>query len=340
VVAGLASAQHGVVTRVQLMGVGLTTKDIEHRVGTGALLRVHRGVYRVGHQAPSVDADLLAAVLAGGTGAFLRACSAAHLLGLIRRQPPAPEVATRTQRQIPGVITKRHRHTDPRDITTWRTIPTTNVPRTLVDLAAVLNAEDLARACHEAGVRHRTTPGHVKAVLAGRPKSPGGRTLMTVLLGDVPVTLSVLERSFLELLKLDGLPAPLTNKPAGGRRVDCRWPEHRLTVELDGYRYHASRHAWTQDRRREREARARGDDFRRYTYDDVLNTPAAVLGEMHAALAKTAVLIPAASRPPAAPPRPAAAAIAVVSRPPGAPAPLAAPAPSPRGRRRSHRGRA
>ena len=284
-VAGLASEQHGVVTRVQLMAAGLTTKEIEHRLDTGALIRVHRGVYRVGHRAPSVDADLLAAVLAGGTGAFLRAGSAAHLLGLVRRQPPAPEVATRTQRQIPGVITKRHRHTDPRDLTTWRAIPTTNVPRTLVDLAAVLTAEDLARACHEAGVHHRTTPGDMKAVLARRPKSPGARTLMSVLLGDVPVTLSVLERSFLELLERDGLSAPLTNKPAGGRRVDCRWPEHRLTVELDGYRYHASRHAWTQDRRREREARARGEDFRRYTYDDVLRTPAALLVELRAVLA-------------------------------------------------------
>ena len=282
--AGLASEQHGVVTRVQLMAAGLTTKEIEHRLDTGALIRVHRGVYRVGHRAPSVDADLLAAVLAGGTGAFLRAGSAAHLLGLVRRQPPAPEVATRTQRQIPGVITKRHRHTDPRDLTTWRAIPTTNVPRTLVDLAAVLTAEDLARACHEAGVHHRTTPGDMKAVLARRPKSPGARTLMSVLLGDVPVTLSVLERSFLELLERDGLSAPLTNKPAGGRRVDCRWPEHRLTVELDGYRYHASRHAWNQDRRREREARARGDDFCRYTYDDVVSTPAVVLKELRTVL--------------------------------------------------------
>ena len=33
--------------------------------------------------------------------------------------------------------------------------------------------------------------------------------------------------------------------------------------------YHHTRHAWEQDRRREREVRARGDEFRRYTYDDV-----------------------------------------------------------------------
>ena len=49
----------------------------------------------------------------------------------------------------------------------------TSVPRTLVDLAAVLSPEDLARACHEAGVLHETTPAQVERVLTRRPTSPG-----------------------------------------------------------------------------------------------------------------------------------------------------------------------
>jgi hypothetical protein len=86
--------------------------------------------------------------------------------------------------------------------------------------------------------------------------------------------------SCLELLRSENLPLPITNKPAGGHRVDCRWPEHRLTVELDGYRFHNSRHSWEQDRRREREARARGDYFRRYTYGDVFEHPRPMLAEL------------------------------------------------------------
>jgi very-short-patch-repair endonuclease len=101
-----------------------------------------------------------------------------------------------------------------------------------------------------------------------------------VLRGDVHVTLSTLERRFLRLLKDANLPLPQTNKVAGGRRVDCRWPERRLTVELDGYRYHQSRHAWEQDRKREREARVRGDEFRRYTYGDVVEDPRFMLREL------------------------------------------------------------
>jgi very-short-patch-repair endonuclease len=99
------------------------------------------------------------------------------------------------------------------------------------------------------------------------------------------VTLSKLERRFLALLKENGLALPQTNRPAGGRRVDCHWPEERITVELDGYRYHHSRHAWEQDRRREREARARGDEFRRYTYGDVVEHPRAVVRELRALFA-------------------------------------------------------
>jgi very-short-patch-repair endonuclease len=101
--------------------------------------------------------------------------------------------------------------------------------------------------------------------------------------GDVPVSLSKLEARFRAVLEAENLPPPPeTNRPAGGRRVDCRWPRYRLTVELDGYRFHNSRHSWEQDRRREREARARGDEFRRYTYGDVFEDSAFMLAELAA----------------------------------------------------------
>ncbi|HMI68915.1 MAG TPA: hypothetical protein VK510_02900, partial [Solirubrobacteraceae bacterium] len=121
-------------------------------------------------------------------------------------------------------------------------------------------------------------------ILLRRPNAPGTTRLRAVLQGDTKVTLSKLEQRFLALLEHEGLVLPQTNCPAGARRVDCRWPSHRLTVELDGYRYHRSRHAWERDRRREREARARGDEFRRYTYADVLEQPALMLAELRALL--------------------------------------------------------
>ena len=87
------------------------------------------------------------------------------------------------------------------------------MPRTLVDLAAALEVDDLARACHEAGVRHHTTPSQVEAVLARCPNRPGARELRAILRGDVRVTLSKLERRFLDLIRGGGLPLPETNRP-------------------------------------------------------------------------------------------------------------------------------
>lgn len=280
----MGSAGHGVVTRARLLNAGVTPQEIRSRVQSGGLIRVHRGVYRVGHRAPSVEATYLAAVLAAGDGALLCGRAGAHLLGLVKGSAPQPEVITRTQRRIEGVTTHRTRSLDARDATAVRGIPVTTVPRTLVDIASVLSLDALARACHEAGVRYGTTPKAVEDVLARRPNSPGTKKLRQVIHGDVHVTLSKLEAHFLELLRNENLPLPITNKPAGGRRVDCRWPEHRLTVELDGYQFHNSRHSWEQDRRREREARARGDDFRRYTYGDVFERPALMLAELGSVL--------------------------------------------------------
>jgi Transcriptional regulator, AbiEi antitoxin len=90
VVAELASASHGVVTRAQLLAAGITSDEIRHRLSLGALLREHPGVYRVGHRAWSVEARYLAAVWVCGDGAVLSGRAAAHVWGLSgdRRRHP------------------------------------------------------------------------------------------------------------------------------------------------------------------------------------------------------------------------------------------------------------
>jgi very-short-patch-repair endonuclease len=146
--------------------------------------------------------------------------------------------------------------------------------------------EDLARACHEAGIRYRTTPRQVERVLAKHPNARGSRKLRRVMRGESRVTLSKLERRFLELLRAHGLPLPVTNRRVGEHRVDCHWPDHGLIVELDSYTYHGSRHAWEQDRRRERAAYKRGaTHHRRYTYRDVFEDPTDMLAELRELLA-------------------------------------------------------
>jgi very-short-patch-repair endonuclease len=283
IIGELATAHHGVVRRQQLLRAGVTVAEIKWRLRTGALLRDYPGVYRVGHRAESLEARYLAAVWACGTEALLCGAAAAHLWELVKGHAPRPEVTTLNQRKIRGVATHRWAvYADERSV--CRRVPVTTVPRTIVDIAGRLSLDRLTRICHEAGVRYKTTPRAVYSVVERRPNAKGAKALHIVLKGDAPVLLSRLERQFLRLLREEGLPLPQTNRPAGGRRVDCRWPTHRLTVELDGYRFHHSRYAWEQDRRREREARARGDEFRRYVWGDVFEEPELMLTELRSLL--------------------------------------------------------
>ncbi len=126
--ARLATRSHGVVTRTQLLSAGISPKELRQRLHTGALLRVHPGVYRVGHRAPSLEARYLAAVLACGEGAVLFGRAAGYLWELVSGPAPDPEVTAPTERRVKGVITSRSRRMDPSEQTVWRGIPTTARP--------------------------------------------------------------------------------------------------------------------------------------------------------------------------------------------------------------------
>ena len=282
-IARIANRQHGVVTRADLVAAGVTREEIKQRLRRGTLLRAHRGVFRVGHRAPSTEATYLAAVKACGTGSALSGRAAAHYLRLIKGTPPAPEVTGPTERRVKGVRTRRI-SLQPSETRVVRGIRVTTPARTLVDLAAVLDERALARACHEAGVGYRTTPRHVNAVLARRPRSPAAAKLRRVMSGDAPVLLSKLEGGFRAMVRRIGGDLPEMNRPAGAHYVDCRWPERRLTIELDSYTFHNSRYSWERDRDRERAARRRGDEFRRYTWEDVFEQVAATEAELRVLL--------------------------------------------------------
>jgi very-short-patch-repair endonuclease len=283
-VARLAGKSHGVVSRDELRSAGLTQAEIKSRLARGFLISIHRGVFRVGHTAPSLEARYLAAAKACGPGSVLAGRAAAHLLHLLRGSPSLPEVLTPRHRRPSGVTVRRCRRIDPRDATEWRGVPVTTVPRTIVDLAAALEPPDLARAFHEAVVKHQIKPVAVERVLGRRHNWPGAKDLRRVIWGDEPVSLSKLESSFIAAVRRAHLPLPETNRQIDGRYVDCRWPAHRLTVELDSYAYHGTRHAWERDIDRERRARARGGEFRRYTWRDVAEDPEPMLKDLRALL--------------------------------------------------------
>ena len=157
ILARLGGRAHGVVTRREVLAAGLSERQVDRRIGRGALIVVHPGVYRVGHRAPSLEARYMAAVKAAGEGAVLSGLAAAHLFGLVKGTAPAPVVSAPKERRIKGVKVRRVRKLGEEVKTVWRGVPVTTVPRTLIDLSSLLSFDELAKAAHEATIRYEIT---------------------------------------------------------------------------------------------------------------------------------------------------------------------------------------
>ena len=79
----IATAQDGVVHRVQLTGLGFGRGAVAHRVATGRLHRRFAAVYAVGHEAIPLRGQLIAALLQGGEDCVLSHDAAALLWDLL-----------------------------------------------------------------------------------------------------------------------------------------------------------------------------------------------------------------------------------------------------------------
>jgi very-short-patch-repair endonuclease len=259
VISGLAGCQHGVVGRAQLLAMGVGPEAIKHRVQTGRLHLLYRGVYAVGHQVLSQRGRWMAAVLA--TGGVLSHRSAAALWA-IRPSTGRIEITTpRTRRPRPGLLL--HRAVLPPDeITTHHGIPTTTPARTLLDLAGVLPPHQLQRAMNEAEIQR--LPGPL-ALLDRYPTKKGRAALRT----PAPRTRSDLEADFLAFLNDRRFPTPRTNTIIEGYEVDAVWPDRKLIVELDSWTFHGTRQAFENDRQRDRRLAAKGWTVTRVTSRDL-----------------------------------------------------------------------
>ena len=285
----IAAGQHGRVAREQLLAAGIDRNRITRWLADGRLRRVHRNVYAVGHEAPSVQADYMAAVLACGAGAVLSHRAAAYLLRLVRGAPPPPEVTVPTTAGLerPGIVIHRVKTLHDLDTSTLDGIPITTVPRTLLDLAPRAQPEKLTRMCHEAWVLHDATPAIVDATIARNPRKPGAAKLRRAQRADV--TLSDLESQFVTLCKDHGLPKPRTNIDVKGDKVDCHWPGLDVTVELQSWRFHGSRLAFERDL-----ARRRRSNHLAFSYGDVFERTRQTAAEL-APLLRPASALPRAS---------------------------------------------
>jgi hypothetical protein len=291
----LAAARHGVITAEALYALGLSKHDVAYRVRVGRLHRRYRGVYAVGRPDLRIEGAFLAAVLACGHGGVLSHAAAAHLYGIRSSAAARIDVtAPRGRAGHDGIRLHRPRLLEDEDITAFEGIPITTVGRTLLDMGA--QGLDLARAMHEAQVRELLDMSEVWSVLARNPTARGARALERASREEVPFTRSGLERSFLGLCRVGGVPTPRANPWVwDGEKlveVDFWWPWARLIVEVDGLRYHGTRYRRRMDATKTAALRSTGLVVERFTDVQIAGAPQAVAASVldHLRAAEVAIV--------------------------------------------------
>jgi very-short-patch-repair endonuclease len=265
--ARLATRQDGVAGRSQLAALGWSRREIEQLVRSRRLIRVHQGVYAVGHEALSDRGRMIAALIAVGPGAFLSHRTAAYLWKLVPSLPPFVDVTLtdRAPRRRRGL----HIHQAQRlDTTIHRRLPTTTPLQTIAQLPS--QERDRARA--EALVLKliaRSADDHAEP------------------------TRSELERALLPALRNARLPRPIVGAELLGYTVDFYWPEQTLVVETDGWSTHGHRRAFEDDRARDATLQAHGYTVVRFTWRQVMHETVLVTVRIAQLLSRHAVCNPA-----------------------------------------------
>lgn len=250
----LADRQLGHATRSQLLALGATPSWIRNQIAGYYLLPVHAGVYGVGHRPRHAHCRAMAAVLACGDRAGLSHLAAAALWDA-GTWPSTMEVTAPSRRSRPGIITHRSCTLGPHDLRRRHGVPVTSPLRTVLDLQFRLPEPRLVRLVNNLRAARHLTDAEFRELCDRSAR-------VRALLGDAGLTESELEDLFARFVARYRLPMPQVNVwlVIGGRRrrVDAFYPEAKLIIELDSWRFHRDRAAFERDRAKDAAALAEG----------------------------------------------------------------------------------
>lgn len=264
-IADVAERQHGVITRAQAVECGATADMIKWRLRRRWDL-LHPRTYRLAGSAPTWHQRAIAACLYLGPHAVLSHHAAVSLHnGNFKRAAAAVEVTMPRNRNRPGAVIAEftvHQVTQlilDQDITTIDGIPVTRPARTLLDLASVEREHIVEQHLDDALRRHLVSVPFLQRWLRDpRRRRHRGAARLNKLIDDRAtggVTDSHLETQVLRALKDAGLPIPILQYVVrdGNRfvaRVDFAYPNERVAIEADSFRYHDRRDQFDDERAR------------------------------------------------------------------------------------------
>jgi hypothetical protein len=248
--------------------LGYSPSTVKREVAAGRLLRLHRGVYAVGHRLVPAHGRCLAAVLACGPNALLSHRSAAWLWGITQYGPVPLHVTSPIPRKPRPPIKLHHSRILTADDRAFEDgVSVTALPRTLLDCATELSLSHLRRVLERSEEQKLFDLGPIEDLLHRSGRHRGRRRLRQAiaLYQPVPFTRSGFERRFFEAVLRAGLPRPATNFVEAGFELDVYWPEHRFAVELDTYATHGTNAAFERDHLRDEDLALAGIEIVRVT---------------------------------------------------------------------------
>jgi hypothetical protein len=288
-----AASHHGVVAVADARRLGLTTSQVRTDVARGLWRRPCRGVL-VSTAAPRSWHQVLT-VATTSTGGLASHRSAARLHGLDGQRSDVIEVSVLrpTRRRRDGWAVHQCAALDAADRVVIDGIPTTGLARTLVDLGAVADDDQVEQALDDA-YRRGASPRWVLETLDRLERSgPSGTgSLRRVLERDDrrgPLPDSMFERLVERAGTRAGLPAPVRQflvHDEVGRLVaviDHAWPDRMIGCEAQSERWHGGPRGAQRDLDRHNRLTAAGWNMLYATWGDA-RSPAgfvARLRELH-----------------------------------------------------------
>jgi Transcriptional regulator, AbiEi antitoxin len=246
----LLSIQQGIIDRDQARQLGVTDRQIGHRLSSGRWQRVHHGVYATFSGPLPRDARLWAAIRWAGQDAVLSHETAAEVQGILDSPLGTSIHVTVPGRRRPGQVRPErgvvvHRSERRRDeLPGPFNLPRTRIDDTVLDLAAAAPTFDRAYSWISRTVSRRlvTTSG-LRAALAARGRVRWRSWLDAALDDAGDGAHSALERRYVaDVERAHGLPKSqhqAARELNGSRHYkDSLYPEYRVAVEVDGPRYH------------------------------------------------------------------------------------------------------
>ena len=286
--AELVRAQNGAVRSDQLRALGFTQGQITYRMATGNWHRRHNGVYCIGDPALIPLAAESAALLAVGEDSLLSHDSAGAVWGLCEPRSDRVSVTLvgRRVRARDGISLRCLDTLKRADISTRRGLKLTAPGRTIIDIAAGISTAELEDILDGAWGKRLVTVATLSAAAERAPANDPGRARVQSLLAtglESGFTRSQGERKLRS--SAAELPQPLVNQHLAGLLVDFYWPDARLVLEVDGFRFHGSRAAFERDRGRDQRLAAAGFQVIRITWRQLEQEPMAVVARLAQALA-------------------------------------------------------